>query len=45
MPDVAKLYCENCESWVPVETADGRVKCECGEGFLVTITPLPSQAV
>jgi hypothetical protein len=45
MPSAAKLHCENCDNWVPVETDDGRVKCECGRVYLVTITPLPPQTV
>jgi ribosomal protein S27E len=45
MREHAQVYCDECENWITVEHPDDTVKCDCGRGFLVTITPLPTQSV
>jgi hypothetical protein len=39
--DPAKVYCEDCDAWLVAETRDDCVECDCGQRFVVTVTPVP----
>ena len=36
----AKVYCGDCGEWVTGDAEDGSIACECGNRFVVTVTPL-----
>lgn len=40
MPPSAKMRCDKCDAWLPVETKTDHVHCECGAVFAVTITQI-----
>ncbi len=45
MPPSAKMKCEQCDTWIPVESKTEHVQCECGAIFAVTITEISVQSV